>query len=70
METLKPIMKTVKKEEKKSCDVVTILYIMYLLFEANMLTRRHLQDLMKLMKEPLSPEEVAKRIGEEIKKVS
>jgi len=61
----------IKKEEPKpfTFDTNAVMFVLYLLFKSNIITRHHLKHMLKIIKEPL-PEDVVMFIAQEAGKAS
>jgi len=64
----------VKKEDPRPIEPFTfdtnaVMFVLYLFYKSNIITRHHLRSMMKTIKEPL-PEDVIKFIAQEAKKAT
>lgn len=52
-----------KNERHLNSD--TLLYLIYLMYKCNLVTRRHVKDMLKVIREQKLPENLAKYLTEE-----
>lgn len=64
-----PATEEIKKEENFTFDQNTVMFTLYLLYKANMITRNHLSHMLKIIKETKPELNVAEYLVKEAARV-